>query len=258
MRWLSGKHFVADARERINVAARADVFLRRRLFRRHVERGAERQARFGQAAASGRAHCERDAEVGHHRPAVGEENVLRLDVAMDDALFVRVVQCIGDVGGDLHRVVDADLRLAIELRTQRLAIDERHHVEQESVDFPAVEQRQNVRMLQRGCGRDLLQEALGAQHGGEFRLQHLHGDAALVLHVLGEIDRGHAALAERALNAVAVAEGRRQSHGDFGHHAIMPSRPALREPESAAWRGAHGGAIASPCMDPSDVIHCHT
>ena len=37
-------------------------------------------------------HGERDAEVGEHRLAFLEQDVLRLDVAMHDALAVRVVE----------------------------------------------------------------------------------------------------------------------------------------------------------------------
>jgi hypothetical protein len=36
----------------------------------------------------------------------GEHDVLRLDVAMDEALTVRRVECVGHLGGDRHGVVD--------------------------------------------------------------------------------------------------------------------------------------------------------
>ena len=62
-------------------------------------------------------------------------------------------------------------------------------------------------MLQRGGGLDLHHEPLGAEHGGELGLQDLERDLAVVLEVLGEVDGGHAALAELALDAVAVGEG---------------------------------------------------
>ena len=61
-------------------------------------------------------------------------------------------------------------------------------------------------MLQRRDGLDLAQEPLGADHGGELGLEDLDGDLAVVLEVLGEVDRGHAARAELALDAVAVGK----------------------------------------------------
>ena len=66
---------------------------------------------------------------------------------MNHPVFVRVLQCIGDVGRDLHRFLDPELGLAIELRAQRLAVDERHDVVQEPARFTRVEQCQDVRML---------------------------------------------------------------------------------------------------------------
>ena len=52
--------------------------------------------------------------------------------------------------------------------------------------------------------RDLLHEAVGAQHRSELRLEHLQRDLALVLEVFGEIDGGHAPGAEFALDAIAI------------------------------------------------------
>ncbi len=46
---------------------------------------------------------------------------------------VRVVEGVGDGGGDAHRLVDAELGLAIQLVAERLAVDVRHDVVQESV-----------------------------------------------------------------------------------------------------------------------------
>jgi hypothetical protein len=59
-------------------------------------------------------------------------------------------------------------------------------------------------MLQ-GCrDLDLPEEAILAQRRGEFLAQQLDGHSALVLQVLGEVDRGHTALAQLALDPVAV------------------------------------------------------
>ena len=80
-------------------------------------------------------------------------------------------------------------------------------------------------MAEVGGGLDLAEEALGAERRRQLGPQHLDGDLAVVLEVLGEIDRGHAALAELALDAVAIAEGlgeavrrRRSRRGRPFHH----------------------------------------
>ena len=53
---------------------------------------------------------------------------------------------------------------------------------------------------------DFTQEALGADVGGDFGLEHLERDVAVVPQVVGEEDDGHAAFAERAVDGVAAAQ----------------------------------------------------
>ena len=72
-------------------------------------------------------------------------------------------------------------------------------------------------MLELRRGPDLLHEPLGANHGSQLGVQHLQCDHAAVLYVLGEIDGGHAAFAEAALDAVAIGEVRGELVGDFSH-----------------------------------------
>ena len=62
-------------------------------------------------------------------------------------------------------------------------------------------------MLELGRGLDLGEEAFAAEHGAEFGPEDLEGDGAIVLDVVGEIDRRHAAGTELTLQAVAVGEG---------------------------------------------------
>ena len=58
----------------------------------------------------------------------------------------------------------------------------------------------------RGGGADLPQEALGAERGGELRVQDLQRDRPVVLEVVGEVDRGHPPAPELALDRVAVGQ----------------------------------------------------
>jgi hypothetical protein len=64
-----------------------------------------------------------------------------------------------------------------------------------------------MRMLQIRRGPDLRQESLGANYGGELGLEHLERDLAAVAEIVGEVHRGHSALAELALDAVPAREG---------------------------------------------------
>jgi hypothetical protein len=63
-------------------------------------------------------------------------------------------------------------------------------------------------MLEARGGVDLGEETVGADGGGEVWFEHLERDVAVMAEILGQIDRGHAAFAERALDAVAAIERR--------------------------------------------------
>ncbi len=105
--------------------------------------------------------------------------------------------------------------------SQRLAVDERHHVVEKTVVLARIEQGKNVRVLEVGGGLDLLEESLGAEDGSELRPQHFDGDRAVVLQIVSEVDVRHAAFAQVAFNLVAVSEGGREPGGDLGHGAKM-------------------------------------
>ena len=221
MRRIACQHLVEHAADGVDVGARGDLLLGGRLLGAHVVRRAEAEAGLGHAAAGRCAHGERDAEVGDHRAAVVEQDVLGLDVAVDDAVAVRVVQGVGDIAGDADGLVHTELRLAVELVADRLALDVRHYIVEEAVGGARVEEGEDVRVLKACRGLDLLDKALGAEDGGELGLQELEGDLAVVLEVVGEEDGGHAALAEVAVNAVAAGEGGVETFGLRGHGPKM-------------------------------------
>ena len=92
--------------------------------------------------------------------------------------------------------------------------------------FTRVEQRQNVRMLQIRRGLDLGQKPLGADDGGELGAQDLDRDLAVVLQILGEVHRGHAARAELPLDAVAVGEGGGETSFRHCKNRSRPTKPS--------------------------------
>ena len=128
---LAGEHLVEHAAQRVDVAARVELALAHRLLGAHVLRRAERHPGLGHPGA-GLAGGERDAEVGDERAAVVEQDVLRLDVAVDDAVPMGVVERARDLGGDPDGLADRQLLLAGHPVAERDALDERHHVEEEA------------------------------------------------------------------------------------------------------------------------------
>ena len=61
-------------------------------------------------------------------------------------------------------------------------------------------------MLQVRGELDFLEEALGAERGGQLGPQDLDGHPPAMLEVFGQIDRGHAPAADHALDPIAIAQ----------------------------------------------------
>jgi hypothetical protein len=76
--------------------------------------------------------------------------------------------------------------------------------------------REDVRMLQAGGGPDLQEEPLRSERGSELGAQDLERDGPIVSEVAGEIDGGHAAASEFALDAIAIGQGGREEVGRLG------------------------------------------
>ena len=126
------EHLVAHDAQGVDVGAMIDVRVGRDLLRRHVGRGADRHAERGLGAGGGGvAQRARDAEIGDERVSVGEQHVVRLDVAMHDPGAVRLGERIGDFAKQPDGLRNGYGALAVEPFAQGLALDERHHVVEE-------------------------------------------------------------------------------------------------------------------------------
>ncbi len=194
----------------------------RSLLRRHVVGSPERQPRLRHPPARGRAHGECYPEIGDDHATVAQEDVLGLDVPVNHSLLVRVLQRIGHLGGNLHRLVDAELQLAIELVPQSLPLYVRHGVVQElrtalCRGAAAVVHRQNVRVLEPRHRLDFLDEPLGAEHSRQLGPQHLQRDLPVVLQVLRQVDGGHAAFTKAAFDTVPIGERSGEAPRDVSH-----------------------------------------
>ena len=84
---------------------------------------------------------------------------------------------------------------------------------------------------------DLGEEALAAERGAELRVEHLDGDVAIVLEVVGEIDGRHATRAELPLDAVASGKGGEETVDQVVH------REPFRRSTSRTLSSPAGGII---------------
>jgi hypothetical protein len=108
---------------------------------------------------------------------------------------------------------------------ERLALDVAHHEEHESARFADAVDRHDVRMRQPGGETDLTQEPVGAHRRGELGPQHLERHHPVVLPVVRQIHRRHAAVAEQVADRVALAQGGGEVRRDRGaHHREITTR----------------------------------
>ena len=99
-----------------------------------------------------------------------------------------------------------------------------HHIVEEARGLTGIEQPKNVRVLEPRSDFDFARETLGTQGGGQLGAKHLHRHRPAVFQVLGEVHRGHAALTQLSLEAVAVGEGGRQARKSVGHLATFAAQ----------------------------------
>ena len=156
----------------------------------------------------------RDAEVDDLHEvlvlALQEEQVLRLDVAVDDALRVRGGERRRGLRGDPQDALLGQLRLAREALGERLALEELHHDERAAVVGVAeVGDVDDVLVADRRRELRLLLEARDDRFALRVLLeQHLDRDALADQRVRRLVDRAHAALADLARDEVAARQRR--------------------------------------------------
>ncbi len=169
-----------------------------------------------------------------------EQEVGGLDVAVQHAARVRVLERGGDVAPDPRRLGQCQERLLVEHRPQRAALEQLQHHEGHVVVAPVVHGH-DVRVVQRrrelGLGPEPAEER-GVL--GQGRVQHLHRDLALQPGVLGDVDPTARARPDRAVQQVPAREdtAREVAHRTAGHgfngsgrvRATRVTGPSARSP----------------------------
>jgi hypothetical protein len=94
------------------------------------------------------------------------------------------------------------------------------------VGLSGIVDAQNVGMVELGERPDLTAKTIRADGLGELRIQDLERDAPSVLHIVGEIDRGHSAASELPLQPIFSAERMLQFVWDGQWHFAISRTPA--------------------------------
>ena len=151
-----------------------------------------------------------NAKVGHFDLAVGlDEDVLRLDVAVDHALLMRDAEGSQDLERNGDRPPGLDRRLAANQVLQRLAFDVLLDDVRHACGLRLVVDLDDVRVVQARCCAGFALEALDEVGIVAVTIgQHLDGDLAMQRFVLRKKNARHATLAKAADDAVApIKEG---------------------------------------------------
>ncbi len=214
---------VQDDPEGIDVRRRADLAAGD-LFGADVLGGPEDHP--GRRDPDSRVRCARDPEIDHpHVPAPIDEDVGRLDVAMDDAALVCGLQRTSHIDDDAERDVERHPSVALEEVLQVLPVHELHDDEVGALIRTGVVDRRDVRVVQRGRGTRFLAEPRDEFGiGCEARAEHLYRHATIEQVVVCPVNERHAAFAEQLDQAVAARE-----HALGQHPSTEPAAPLHRD-----------------------------
>jgi hypothetical protein len=224
----AGQQLVEQDPDRVEVARRRDR-MPLRLLGRQVLRGADDRPGLRHVGRAGTG----DAEVGDLHAALGvDDHVVGLDVAVDDAALVREAGGAQDLDADVDDLRGRERALVAHQLLERAPLEELHRDVVGPIPRPAVEDLDDVRVLETRRRRGLAAEALDELLvRGEAPVQDLQRDLAPELLVIGAVDVRHAARADPGRDAIAPVDQR------LGGDALA-QRITHRAPPTPASRSA--------------------
>jgi hypothetical protein len=225
-RRLAREHLEQDAPQCIDVAARVDLLLAPRLLGAHVGGRANSETGRRQLFSA----CRRDgschAEVDDHRVTFRQQDVVGLDIAMDDAAAVSVLQAVRHLACDREGLLHRQLFLAGQPLTQRLSLHVRHDIIEKAIGLSGVVDGEDVRMHERRGDLDFSVEAIGADGRRQLRPQHLDGDLPVVPQIVAQKHLGEPATADLALDRIAAVKRGLEAVTELVHAASAVGEPS--------------------------------
>ena len=136
--------------------------------------------------------------------AGGDQDVVRLDVAVDQAGLVRGVERVTRLGEDAQRPADVQLPRDDQVLQVRPP-DEPHREEEPVLALARLVDRDDVRVLERGLEETLAAEALAERRlAAELGGDHLERDGAREGQLGRLVDGAHAAAADQGVDAIPL------------------------------------------------------
>jgi len=263
------QHLVEHATQGVLVTPPVQVRFPCGLFWTHIGRGPQGGTHPRQPIIPRFGHRMGHAEISQDRMPLLQHDVGRLHVPMNHPFPVGIGQSVGDLPGNPNRLVHRELRLPVQSGAKGLSLHVGHHKEKEALGLAGVMKGKNMRVSEIGHRLDFPKEPLCAQGPSQLRIEHLHGDLAMMLQVLGQVDGGHPAATDLAVESITVGEGRpeaflwvhRLSFGGRARHGptqpatarIMMMWPRRRQGEAPAHPFARSGGRGCRCPGGPDT-----
>jgi hypothetical protein len=206
-RELPGEHLIAHDAEAVEVAPAVDLAFARRLLRAHERRRPDRHPRAGERRPRAARQRLGDAEVGDHHPppAPLQQDVVRLDVAVDHADGVGGAQRVGGLRHDPADLVGGEAAAALEPARHRFPVHVPHDEVHQAGAFADGVDGNDVRVGEASrrlgfAGEPLADVALE----GELGREDLDCDPALEPLVTRPVDHAHSAPPDLPLQRVVA------------------------------------------------------
>lgn len=200
---LAGEAFVEHAGQRIDVGP--VIRCAPEALGRQVGNGAHRGAGVGELGVGFRAG---QTEVDEVDEVVGggDQDVHRLDVAMDQSHPVGAIQCRGNLFDHRHRTIRAQPSAVFgDVAGQVATLDEPHVDVEPAVDLAVAVDGHHVRVVEAGRYACLPAEAaLKVFVLGQMRRKDFEGNHPIGGGVVGTVDASHAAAAQQPLYPVVT------------------------------------------------------
>ena len=196
-RHVSRQHFVKDNAEGVDVGLRSEAALfAAGLFRSHVLGRTHDLTVLGLSGVV--VEVLGEAEVRDLGLAIGgEQDVARLEIAVQDLPLVRVVNGSSQAFRDSCGLSGRN-GFAIEVPAQRAALHVFEHAKWSAANLAHFKDLNDVGMLESGHGFDFRTKPRDLRFGSTaIRKDHLDGDVALERRLPGTMDDAHAAAAQR-------------------------------------------------------------
>ena len=160
--------------------------------------------------------------VGEFRDTIErDEDIVRLHVAVNQALFVRAMEAIADLADDVNRGRFGDGPRPFDALAERFAVDEFHHQERRSARAAILDRFHDIRMVEQAGGAEFLLESLQKHRVlGRFRRDDLNRDDVARDHTARFVDGTHTALGNLC-QKVVVADLSRLCGGVRCHGRTM-------------------------------------